>query len=161
MLRKANFDVVVLDTGSCSIREVMEVNNFNVLLVDDELEFLATLVKRLTKRGLNISTAKNGEDALKIIGGKVIDVVVLDVRMPGIGGIQTLREIKKKDPLMEVIMLTGHASVEVAIEGMELGAFDYLMKPADIDELFYKLQDAFKKKTIQREKIKKLEEIIR
>jgi two-component system, OmpR family, response regulator len=139
----------------------MEVNNFNVLLVDDELEFLATLVKRLTKRGLNISTAKNGEDALKIIGGKMIDVVVLDVRMPGIGGIQTLREIKKKDPLMEVIMLTGHASVEVAIEGMEVGAFDYLMKPADIDELFYKLQDAFKKKTIQREKIKKLEEIIR
>jgi len=137
------------------------VNNFNVLLVDDELEFLATLVKRLTKRGLNISTAKNGEDALKIIGGKMIDVVVLDVRMPGIGGIQTLREIKKKDPLMEVIMLTGHASVEVAIEGMEVGAFDYLMKPADIDELFYKLQDAFKKKTIQREKIKKLEEIIR
>lgn len=136
-------------------------NNFNVLLVDDELEFLATLVKRLTKRGLNISTAKNGEDALKIIGGKVIDVVVLDVRMPGIGGIQTLREIKKKDPLMEVIMLTGHARLEVAIEGMELGAFDYLMKPADIDELFYKLQDAFKKKTIQREKIKKLEKIIR
>jgi len=137
------------------------VNNFNVLLVDDELEFLATLVKRLTKRGLNISTAKNGEDALKIIGEKVIDVVVLDVRMPGIDGIQTLREIKKKDPLMEVIMLTGHARVEVAIEGMELGAFDYLMKPTDIDELFYKLQDAFKKKTIQREKIKKLEEIIR
>jgi DNA-binding NtrC family response regulator len=138
----------------------MEVKNFNVLLVDDELEFLETLVKRLTKRGLNISTAKSGEDALKIIGGKGIDVVVLDVRMPGMDGIQTLREIKKIDPLMEVIMLTGHASVEVAIEGMELGAFDYLMKPADIDELFYKLQDAFKKKTIQQEKIEKLEEII-
>ncbi|MGD2151057.1 MAG: response regulator [Desulfobacterales bacterium] len=134
--------------------------NFNVLLVDDELEFLETLVKRLTKRGLNISTAKSGEDALKIIGGKGIDVAVLDVRMPGMDGIQTLREIKKIDPLMEVIMLTGHASVEVAIEGMELGAFDYLMKPADIDELFYKLQDAFKKKTIQQEKIEKLEEII-
>jgi len=130
------------------------VNNFNVLLVDDELEFLATLVKRLTKRGLNISTAKNGEDALKIIGGKVIDVVVLDVRMPGIGGIQTLREIKKKDPLMEVIMLTGHARLEVAIEGMELGAFDYLMKPADIDELFYKLQDAFKEKQFSERKSK-------
>ena len=134
--------------------------NFNVLLVDDELEFLETLVKRLTKRGLNISTAKSGKDALKIIGGKGIDVAVLDVRMPGMDGIQTLREIKKIDPLMEVIMLTGHASVEVAIEGMELGAFDYLMKPADIDELFYKLQDAFKKKTIQQEKIDKLEEII-
>jgi DNA-binding NtrC family response regulator len=138
----------------------MVVKNFNVLLVDDELEFLETLVKRLTKRGLNISTAKSGEDALKIIGGKGIDVAVLDVRMPGMDGIQTLREIKKIDPLMEVIMLTGHASVEVAIEGMELGAFDYLMKPADIDELFYKLQDAFKKKTIQQEKIEKLEEII-
>ena len=134
--------------------------NFNVLLVDDELEFLETLVKRLTKRGLNISTAKSGEDALKIIGGKGIDVAVLDVRMPGMDGIQTLREIKKIDPLMEVIMLTGHASVEVAIQGMELGAFDYLMKPADIDELFYKLQDAFKKKSIQQEKIEKLEEII-
>ena len=134
--------------------------NFNVLLVDDELEFLETLVKRLTKRGLNISTAKSGEEALKIIRGKGIDVAVLDVRMPGMDGIQTLREIKKIDPLMEVIMLTGHASVEVAIEGMELGAFDYLMKPADIDELFYKLQDAFKKKTIQQEKIAKLEEII-
>jgi DNA-binding NtrC family response regulator len=138
----------------------MEVKNFNVLLVDDELEFLETLVKRLTKRGLNISTAKSGEDALKIIRGKGIDVAVLDVRMPGMDGIQTLRQIKKIDPLMEVIMLTGHASVEVAIEGMELGAFDYLMKPADIDELFYKLQDAFKKKTIQQEKIEKLEEII-
>ena len=134
--------------------------NFNVLLVDDELEFLETLVKRLTKRGLNISTAKSGEEALKIIRGKGIDVAVLDVRMPGMDGIQTLREIKKIDPLMEVIMLTGHASIEVAIEGMELGAFDYLMKPADIDELFYKLQDAFKKKTIQQEKIAKLEEII-
>ena len=117
-------------------------NNFNVLLVDDELEFLATLVKRLTKRGLHISTAKNGEDALKIIGGKVIDVVVLDVRMPGIDGIQTLREIKKKDPLMEVIMLTGHASVEVAIEGMELGAFDYLTKPCELEALVQKIQQA-------------------
>lgn len=134
--------------------------NFNVLLVDDELEFLETLVKRLTKRGLNISTAKSGEEALAIIRGQGIDVAVLDVRMPGIDGIQTLREIKKLNPLMEVIMLTGHASIEVAIAGMELGAFDYLMKPADIDELFYKLQDAFKKRTIQQEKIKKLEDLI-
>jgi len=136
------------------------VENFNVLLVDDEPEFLETLVKRLTKRGLNISTAQNGEEALAVIRGKEIDVVVLDVRMPGIDGIQTLREINKLNPLMEVIMLTGHASIEVAIEGMELGAFDYLMKPADIDELFYKLQDAFKKRTIQQEKIGKLEDLI-
>ena len=134
--------------------------NFNVLLVDDETEFLETLVKRLTKRGLNILTAKSGEEALTIIKGKGVDVTVLDVRMPGIDGVQTLREIKKLEPLMEVIMLTGHASIEVAIEGMELGAFDYLMKPADIDELFYKLQDAFKKRTLQQEKIKGLENLV-
>lgn len=134
--------------------------DFNVLLVDDELEFLETLVKRLKKRGLNIRTAQSGEEALDITREKKIDVAVLDVRMPGIDGIQTLREIKKIDPLMEVIMLTGHASVEVAIEGMELGAFDYLMKPMDINELFYKLQDAYKKRMIQEEKIKKMEAIL-
>ncbi|MBL6972583.1 MAG: response regulator [Desulfobacterales bacterium] len=134
--------------------------NFNVLLVDDEEEFLETLLKRLTKRGLNILTAKSGQEALTIIKEKKIDVTVLDVRMPGIDGVQTLREIKKLDPLMEVIMLTGHASIEVAIEGMELGAFDYLMKPADIDELFYKLQDAFKKRNLQQAKIKNLEDLI-
>jgi len=135
------------------------VENFSVLLVDDEAEFLAALVKRLTKRGLNVHTAKSGEEALAIIKGKRIDVTVLDVRMPGIDGVQTLSEVKKLDPLIEVIMLTGHASIEAAIEGMELGAYDYLMKPADIDELFYKLQDAFKKRTLQQAKIQKLESL--
>ena len=134
--------------------------NFSVLLVDDELEFLDTLVKRLTKRGLNITMAKSGEEALSVVREKEIDVTVLDVRMPGMDGIETLRKMKKIDPLMEVIMLTGHASVEAAIEGMELGAFDYLMKPADIDDLFYKLQDAYKTKMLQEHKIKKFEELL-
>ena len=83
-----------------------------------------------------------------------VDVVVLDVKMPGMDGLTALREIKKRFPLVEVIMLTGHASMEVAIEGMEQGAFDYLMKPMDIDELLYKLQDAYKKKTLHEERIK-------
>ncbi|PQP35522.1 two-component system response regulator [Desulfobacteraceae bacterium SEEP-SAG9] len=135
--------------------------NFNVLLVDDELEFLETLVKRLTKRGLNITMARSGEEALAVIREKKFDVSVLDVRMPGMDGIETLRAMKKIAPLMEVIMLTGHASVEVAIVGMELGAFDYLMKPMDIDELFYKLQDAHKRKKIQEEKIEKFEDILK
>ena len=131
-----------------------------VLFVDDEIDFLETLMKRMKKRGIDVAGVGNGEQALDYLNQKSVDVVVLDVRMPGIDGIQTLREIKRIDPLMEVIMLTGHASIEVAIEGMELGAFDYLMKPADIDELFYKIQDAFKKRTIQQEKIKKLEDLI-
>jgi DNA-binding NtrC family response regulator len=79
--------------------------------------------------------------------------------MPGMDGIQTLREIKGRYPLIEVIMLTGHANVEVAIEGMELGAFDYLMKPMDIDELLFKIQDAYKKKSVQEDRIRKKEEM--
>lgn len=133
-------------------------NEFSVLLIDDEKEFLETLIKRLQKRKLKVTGVGSGEDALKIIKETPPDVVVLDVRMEGMDGIQTLREIKKVSPLVEVIMLTGHANMEVAVEGMEVGAFDYLMKPMDIDELLYKLEDAYKRKMIQEQKIKHLEE---
>ena len=134
-------------------------NSFRALLVDDEADFLKTLIKRLKKRKVNAEGAVNGEEALMILSRSPVDVVVLDVRMPGMDGIEVLRKIKKGYPLIEVVMLTGHASMEVAIEGMEIGAFDYLMKPVDIDELVYKLQDAYKKKLIQEEKIKNLEEL--
>ena len=133
---------------------------FSVLLVDDELEFLETLVKRLKKRNLAVQGVKSGEEALEWLAKESVDVVVLDVKMPGMDGIETLRRIKKSHPLVEVIMLTGHASMEVAIEGMELGAFDYLMKPMNIDELLYKLQDAYQKKSLQRRKIKKMKEVV-
>ena len=137
----------------------MKMDSFNALIVDDEEEFLATVMKRLKKRNVNVKGAKSGEEALQILEQQPVDVIVLDVRMPGMDGIQTLREIKKRFPLVEVVMLTGHASMEVAIEGMELGAFDYLMKPADIDELLYKLQDAYKKKSIQEEKIRNIKKL--
>lgn len=129
-------------------------SDFNVLLVDDETEFLETLIKRLKKRNLTALGANSGEQALEVLAQNPIDVVVLDVKMPGMDGISTLKAVKKAKPLVEVIMLTGHANMEVAIEGMELGAFDYLMKPMDIDDLLYKLQDAFKKKKLHEEKIK-------
>jgi DNA-binding NtrC family response regulator len=131
-------------------------DGFSVLLVDDESEFLDTLVKRIKKRNVDAHGVASGEEALAFLNRKPVDVVVLDVRMPGMDGIQALREMKQRYPLIEVIMLTGHASLEVAIEGMELGAFDYMMKPIDIDELLYKLQDAYKKKSIHTEKIKKM-----
>ena len=130
---------------------------FNVLLVDDEADFLETLLKRMKKRNVNVKGVKSGEEALEFLKQNPVDVVVLDVKMPGIDGIQALREIKKMYPLIEAIMLTGHASLEVAIEGMELGAFDYLMKPIDIDDLLYKVQDAYEKKSIHGEKIKNME----
>ncbi len=133
---------------------------FNVLFVDDEVDFLETLLKRMKKRQLNACGVNSGEDALAYLKDHAVDVVVMDVRMPGMDGIETLRKIKKTNPLLEVIMLTGHACLEIAREGMEVGAFDYLMKPINIDELLYKLQDAFKKKSIQMEKIKHLEEVM-
>jgi DNA-binding NtrC family response regulator len=123
------------------------VSEFKVLLVDDETDFVETLVKRLRKRKLDVRAASSGQQALDMLSESPSDVVVLDVKMPDMDGIETLRRIKKIAPSVEVVMLTGHANVEVAMQGMELGAFDYLMKPIDIDDLLYKLQDAFKKKS--------------
>ena len=113
-----------------------------VLLVDDEEQFVETLAMRLEARDFAVATAFNGDQALDYVKGKDVDVVVLDVLMPGLSGIDTLRELKKIRPLTEVVMLTGHATVETAIEGMKLGAFDYLMKPTEIDELVEKINKA-------------------
>lgn len=119
-----------------------------VLLVDDEDAYVETLAKRLTRRGLTVHTADRGEKALAILAEHPVDVVILDVKMPGMDGIETLTRIKKNHADVEVIMLTGHANVDAAIRGMERGAFDYLMKPAEMDDLFYKIQDAQKKRVL-------------
>lgn len=126
----------------------------NVLLVDDEAEFVETFSERLELRGLEISKAFNGAEALKVLEkNKNVEVVILDVKMPGMDGIETLMEIKKKLPLLEVIMLSGHADVESAIEGMKLGAFDYLMKPCDMDQIIAKVTEAVTQKRQHEEKI--------
>ncbi|HKK00413.1 MAG TPA: response regulator [Desulfotignum sp.] len=125
-----------------------------ILLVDDEVPFVDTMIKRLTKRNMEVLPAYSGDEALKkLTDHKRVEVVILDVKMPGMDGIDTLKEIKKKFPLVEVIMLTGHATVESAIEGMKLGAFDYLMKPSDIDQLVEKVTEAAAKKRVHEEKI--------
>ena len=126
-----------------------------VLLVDDEEPFVETMTKRLTKRNLRVIMAFNGQEALEKIGkNQNLDVVILDVKMPGMDGIETLGEIKKNFPLIEVIMLTGHATVESAIEGMKSGAYDYLMKPCDLEQLMLKVEQATKKKRDHEDKIK-------
>ena len=127
-----------------------------LLLVDDESDFRDTLLKRMQRRHVDAHGVDGGQAALAWLETHPADVVILDVRMPGMDGIETLREIKRRHPLIEVIMLTGHASMDVAIEGMENGAFDYLMKPMDMDELLYKAEDAFKKRTIQLGKIRQM-----
>jgi DNA-binding NtrC family response regulator len=126
-----------------------------VLLVDDEVPFVETMTKRLSKRDLSIITAFSGEEALEMLSkNRNTDIVILDVKMPGMDGIETLKKIRNQFPLMEVIMLTGHATVESAIKGMKLGAFDYLMKPCEIEQLMAKVQEAAKKKRDHEEKIK-------
>jgi DNA-binding NtrC family response regulator len=125
-----------------------------LMLVDDEERFLSTTKKLLARKGLNIVTALSGADALQKLRSENIHVVILDVKMPGMDGIDTLKEIKKRFPLVEVIMLTGHATVESAVDGLKSGANDYLMKPADIDELVEKADEAFVKRQRIEEKIR-------
>lgn len=126
-----------------------------VMLVDDEAPFVETITKRLSKRDLIILTAFGGEEALELlVKNRNTDVVILDVKMPGMDGIETLEKIRKQFPLIEVIMLTGHATVESAIEGMKLGAFDYMMKPCEIEQLMSKVQEAARKKRTHEEKIR-------
>jgi DNA-binding NtrC family response regulator len=119
------------------------------MIVDDEEDFRNTLAKRLEKRNLRVIKADGGEAALALLKQECVDVVALDVRMQGMDGIEVLRAIKALNPEIEVVMLTGHASVEAAVQGMDLGAFDYLMKPVGIDELVFKLQDAYKARSIR------------
>jgi len=125
-----------------------------VMLVDDEVPFVETMTKRLKKRDLDVYSAFSGMEALDALGDSPgVEVVILDVKMPGMDGIDTLKEIKRLYPLAEVVMLTGHATVESAIEGMKLGAFDYLMKPCDMDVLLAKVQEAAAKKRQHEDKI--------
>ena len=125
-----------------------------LMLIDDEIAFVTSLERRLAKRDIAIIIAYSGQDGLKKLAETPeIEVVVLDVKMPGMDGIQTLREIKKTHPLTEVILLTGHATFKSAVEGMQLGAFDYLMKPCDLEELLVKVEEAKTKRLRHKAKI--------
>ncbi len=128
--------------------------SFRVLVVDDEPDFLETLVKRLKRRKVDASGVSSGVEAMQLLEREHFDVVILDIRMPGMDGLETLREMKRKRPLMEVILLTGHASVESGMQGMQLGAFDYVMKPAELEDILEKVRQAFERKKLHEEKVK-------
>jgi len=137
---------------------------FSALVVDDERDFLETLVNRLGRRSIDTTGVRSGEEAVEAMKKKLFDVVILDIKMPGgMDGIETLREMKKIQPLAEVILLTGHASVETSIEGMKLGAFDYLIKPIKLEELLTKMAEAFEKKNAHDQKIRsaRIKELMR
>jgi len=113
-----------------------------LLLIDDETQFVATTAKRLRKRGFGVLEAGGGLQGLGLLQEAPVDVVILDVGMPDMDGIQVLREIKMRFPRVQVLILTGHADVEAAISGMAMGAFDYLMKPVDLTVLVGKIREA-------------------
>ena len=117
------------------------------LFVDDEVEFLELMHKRLTRRGMDVVTAPDGQTALNLLdqaiqAGQTFEIVVMDVRMPGMDGLDTLRHMKEKAPKIPVILLTGHACMGVAVQGLDLGAYDYMLKPVAISELIIKMEEA-------------------
>lgn len=113
-----------------------------VLLIDDEADFTAPLGKRLAKRGMSVTAVSSGPEGLTALLNKTYDVILLDIKMAGMDGIKTLGEIKRLYPLVEVVMLTAHANTDIVISSLAMGAFDYLIKPADVDELVRKIEDA-------------------
>jgi len=136
--------------------------NPNILVVDDEGDFLETLMNRLKKRNIGTIGCASGEEAVRLAKQHQFDVVILDIKMPGgMDGIETLREIKRIRPETEVILLTGHASLETSVEGMKQGAYDYLLKPIRLEDLLEKLVQALERKgsaehRAQSEEIRKL-----
>jgi DNA-binding NtrC family response regulator len=130
-----------------------------VMLVDDEVQFVETMAKRLTARDIETITAFSAEEGLeKLESNQNLDVIVLDVKMPGMDGLDMLKKIKSGFFRIEVIMLTGHATIESGINGMKLGAYDFLTKPCDVDELVGKINEATQKKRAHDEKIKEAEQ---
>ncbi|WP_243545380.1 response regulator [Pseudodesulfovibrio tunisiensis] len=126
-----------------------------IMLVDDEERLLQTTKKLFNKMGIEVITTTNGEEAVDLINKENIHVVFMDIKMPGIDGMETLRKIKKENPLVEVIILTGHATMESAVEGLKLGAMDYLIKPLSMKNFLEKAEDAFEKVKRQKQKILK------
>jgi DNA-binding NtrC family response regulator len=123
-----------------------------ILLVDDEVVFTTNMSKLLTNRGYKVTAVNSGDSAIRALEEKDFDVVVLDLKMPGMDGITTLKEIKKLDLFTETLILTGHGSIDSAMEAIKLGAYDYLTKPCEIDELVAKLEGAWEKKDGEQQK---------
>ena len=131
-------------------------DKMKLMLVDDEERYLLTTAKLIKKKGIDVVTAQSGSQAMDLLKSHDIHVVILDIKMPGMDGFKTLRAIKTLYPPVEVIFFTGHATMDSAIEGLQFGAFDYIMKPADIDDILTKAYEAFGKRQRLEEKIRGL-----
>jgi DNA-binding NtrC family response regulator len=126
-----------------------------ILLVDDELVFTTNMAKLLTNRGYKVTGVNSGDAAVRALEESNYDVVVLDLKMPGMDGITTLKEIKKLGLFTETLILTGHGSIDTALEAIKLGAYDYLTKPCEISELVAKIEGAWSKKDDVQKRVEK------
>ena len=124
----------------------VKAKSIKLLIIDDEVGFVNIMTKRLRKRNMDVTPANSGTEAMQLIRKHDFDVALLDLKMVDMDGIEVLKIFKKAYPEMEVIMLTGHGSEQAAREGIELGAFDYLSKPCELEELIVKIKEAYKKK---------------
>ena len=133
-----------------------------ILLVDDEVVFTNNMAKLLHNRGYFVTAVNSGENAIKELEAKDIDVVVLDLKMPGMDGLATLKEIKQLGLFTQTLILTGHGSIDTALEAVKLGAYDYLTKPCEIDELVAKIEKAWEKKDdeFKKEMQEKIQKVI-
>jgi len=136
----------------------MHMPKAKLLLVDDEPAFIEILAQRLRKRSFDVACINSGQGALnRLVGHDNPDVIILDLKMPGLGGIETTQRIKNKWPIIEVILLTGHATVESAVNALKQGAFDYLMKPYELDELLKKIKAAINRKRSHEAQIREIQ----
>lgn len=135
----------------------------NVLLVDDEEKFLQVFSQRLEARGMKVDTAANGEDAIGRVRSEDFDAIVLDLSMPGMGGLEALKEMKHENPDLQIIILTGHGTLQAGVDAMKSGALDFLEKPVDLNKLLAKIGEAHEKKVLILEKRhqEQVEEILR
>jgi DNA-binding response OmpR family regulator len=133
-----------------------------VLLVDDEKDFLAVLAERLETRGLKVDTVTSGEDAVQQVDSQNYDLIILDLAMPGIDGLETLKQIKAKQPNAEIVMLTGQGSIRSSMEAMKLGAEDFMEKPVNITELMARVKEAKDKRLLllQSKSIQEIEKVL-
>ena len=129
-----------------SVKESVQTDPIRLLIVDDEVGFVNILTKRLSRRNMEVTSAYTGTEAIQILRKQDFDVAVLDLKMEEMDGIEVLKIFKKMDPRLVVIMLTGHGSEQAAREGIEFGAFDYLTKPCELEELLAKIKEAYQER---------------
>ncbi len=129
-----------------SVKESIQTDPIRLLIVDDEVGFVNILAKRLSRRNMEVASAYTGTEAIQILRKQDFDVAVLDLKMEEMDGIEVLKIFKKMDPKMVVIMLTGHGSEQAAREGIEFGAFDYLTKPCELEDLMAKIREAYQER---------------